>query len=121
MSDLSFDHERLDVYKVSIDFIVLSDLLIAGLPPGRSYLGDQLHRAASSIILNIAEGAGEFSKKDKARFYRMARRSATECAGVLDICRYLKLSDLDMISSGRSLLLRIVAMLVSLVKAMGPS
>jgi four helix bundle protein len=121
MPDPCFDHERLDVYKISMDFIILSDQLIGSLPSGRSYLGDQLHRAASSIILNIAEGAGEFSKKEKARFYRMARRSATECAAVLDICRCLKLSEPEIILSGRSMLLRIVAMLVSLVKVMGPS
>jgi len=34
--------------------------------------------------LNIAEGAGESSPNEKVRFYRMARRSAIECAGILD-------------------------------------
>ncbi|MBW3534903.1 MAG: four helix bundle protein, partial [Gemmatimonadetes bacterium] len=38
-------------------------------------LEDQLDRAATSIVLNIAEGAGEFSLPDKQRFYRMAKRS----------------------------------------------
>jgi len=42
-------------------------------------------------VLNIAEGAGEFAPKEKVRFYRMARRSATESAAVLDVCRNLKL------------------------------
>ena len=42
-------------------------------------------------MLNIAEGAGEFAPKEKARFYRMARRSATESAAVLDVCKNLKL------------------------------
>jgi four helix bundle protein len=41
--------------------------------------------------LNIAEGAGEFSPSEKARFYRMARRSATECAAILHVCRRLAL------------------------------
>ena len=79
-----FDHEKLDVYKVSIDFVSQAEEITKDLPKGRGYLVDQLQRAALSISLNIAEGAGEFSRKDKARFYRMALRSATECAAILD-------------------------------------
>ncbi len=41
--------------------------------------------------MNIAEGAGEYAVDEKARFYRMAKRSATECAGVLDVCQRLRL------------------------------
>lgn len=35
--------------------------------------------------LNITEGAGEYSKSEKERFYRMARRSATECTAIFDV------------------------------------
>ena len=79
-------------------------------------LADQLRRAALSISLNIAEGAGEFSPQDKARFYRMARRSATECAAILDAQQSLRLADEKRITSGRELLLRIVAMLIRMTK-----
>jgi four helix bundle protein len=65
--------------------------------------------------VNIAEGAGEFSPGDKARFYRMARRSATECAAILDACRVTHLADLELLSRGRALLLRMVAMLTAMV------
>ena len=68
--------------------------------------------------LNIAEGAGEFSPGDKARFYRMGRRSATECAAVLDVCQRLDLVAQDRYSAGRGLLLRIVAMLVGMVRTL---
>jgi four helix bundle protein len=47
--------------------------------------GNQLRRATTSICLNIAEGAGEFSAKEKAPFYRIAKRAATECAAILDV------------------------------------
>ena len=87
----TFTHERLDVYRVALDFLVLADHHAAALPRGRAYLADQLRRAALSIVLNIAEGAGEFASADKARFYRMARRSGTECAAILDSCRVLRL------------------------------
>jgi len=64
-----FEHERLDVYRASIDFLAIADQIASTFPQGRSYLRDQLRRAASSISLNIAEGAGEFAPADKARFY----------------------------------------------------
>ena len=70
----------------------------------------------SLVTLNIAEGAGEYSVSEKSRFYRMAKRSATECAGVLDICRRLQLIKEELYLRGRELLLRIVAMLIKLTK-----
>ena len=67
-----FDHEKLDVYRAAIEFVAAADSIVEELPRGRSYLSDQLLRAVTSIPLNIAEGAGEFSAKEKARFYRIA-------------------------------------------------
>ena len=87
-----FEHERLDVYKAAIELLVLADAVAATLPRGRGYLADQLRRAASSISFNIAEGAGEFASDEKARFYRMARRSAIESAAIFDACRVLSLT-----------------------------
>ena len=115
----TFDHERLDVYKAAIEFVAISDDVVAHLPRGRRYLADQLQRAAVSIPLNIAEGAGEFSRRDKRRFYRIALRSATESAAILDVCRRLELDDGTRLRAGRDLLLRIVAMLTRLTKAEG--
>jgi hypothetical protein len=60
------DHEKLTVYQVSIEFVVLADEIIEHLPRGRAYLSDQLQRAALSILLNIAEGAGEYAIDEKA-------------------------------------------------------
>jgi four helix bundle protein len=64
----------------------------------------------------MAEGAGEFSSKEKARFYRMAKRSATECAACLDACRKLNLVNNQKYNDGRELLLRIVSMFVKLAQ-----
>ena len=114
-----FDHEKLDVYDAAIQFVTVADDLVEHLPRGRAYLADQLQRAATSIPLNIAEGAGEFSRAEKARFYRMAKRSATECAAILDVCRRLNLGDKALLDSGRELLLRIVSMLIALARKCG--
>ena len=114
-----FDHEKLDVYQAAIEFIAVVGDLVEHLPRGRSYLADQLQRAGTSIPLNIAEGAGEFSGNEKARFYRMAKRSATECAAILDVCKRLDLVEPTRFQTGRSLLIRIVSMLTKMTRKNG--
>jgi four helix bundle protein len=116
-----FEHERLDVYRAAIELLTLADTIAAGLSRGRAYLSDQLRRASTSIAFNIAEGAGEFATADKARFDRIARRSATEAAAILDACRTLQLADASALATGRALLLRIVAMLTAMVVKLGES
>ena len=106
----------MDVYNLTIDFVAIADEIVIGLPRGRSYLADQLRRACTSIALHIAEGAGEFAGDEKARFYRMAKRSATECAAVLDVCRRLDLASDKRLDAGRELILRIVSMLIPLIR-----
>jgi four helix bundle protein len=83
---MPFDHERLEVYQVALDFLVVADNIVEHLPRGRGHLADQLTRASISIVLNIAEGAGKFSKPDKRRYYLSAVGSATESAAILDVC-----------------------------------
>jgi len=50
------------------------------------------------------------------RFYRMAKRSATECAGVLDVCHRLQLVEEWRYIKGRELLINIVFMLVKMAQ-----
>ncbi len=113
---MQFDHEKLDVYRVAIDFVALADTIVEQMPRGRAYLADQLQRAATSVPLNIAEGAGEFSPKEKARFYRMAKRSATECAAILDVGRRLGILATEPYDAGRELLIRTVSMLIAMAR-----
>ena len=113
-----FEFEKLDVYQVSLDFVVVADGIAESLPRGRGYLKDQMRRAANSIPANIAEGVGEFSPKDKARFYRIARRSAVECASHVLVCQRLELVQEPPAAKARDLLLRIVAMLTSMSKGL---
>jgi four helix bundle protein len=110
------DHEKLDAYHIAIEFVILADAVIEHLPRGRAYLSDQLQRAALSIPLNVAEGAGEYAIDEKTRFYRMAKRSATECAGVLDVCRKLQLLEEQKYLKGRELLVRIVSILTKMAQ-----
>jgi len=56
-----FDFEKLEVFTMALEMAVRVDPIADHLPRGRSYMRDQLRRAANSVPLNIAEGAGEFS------------------------------------------------------------
>ncbi len=116
MNQTHLDHEKLDVYCIAIDFVILANTAINEFPKGNAHLADQLHRASTSIALNIAEGAGEFSKNEKIRFYRLAKRSATECAAIIEICLQLHLIDKTNYLKSRDLLIRIISMLTKMVK-----
>ncbi len=79
-------------------------------------LADQLIRAASSIALNIAEGAGEFSPREKVRFYRMARRSAWECVAILDLLKDGRANRAPFIANQQDALNQISALLTATIK-----
>ena len=119
---MPFDHERLEVYQAALDFFDVADVVVEQLRHrgGRSNLADQLARAALSIVNNISEGAGKFSKPDKSRFrfYTIAIGSATESAAMFDVCLRRTLVDTETHDRGKRLLERIVAMLIKLSRAM---
>jgi four helix bundle protein len=109
-------HERLDVYRCSIEFLALSARVVPGIPRGNAMLADQLKRAALSVPLNSAEGAGEPTNPERRRFYGMARGSAMECGAVLDACRVLGFVEGQVLESGKALRVRIVSMLTRMCK-----
>ena len=82
---LSF--QRLDVYQRAIEFLSLAIEIIEEMPRGHSERGDQLIRAAESVVRNIAEGACRWSQADGAKHYKIARGEAMECAASLDVLR----------------------------------
>jgi four helix bundle protein len=67
-------------YEIAKDFYKLIEQI--EWPP---HLRDQALRAASSIVLNIAEGAGLPSKKQKSKHYNIAMGSLREVQAALDI------------------------------------
>ena len=110
-----FDHERLDVYREAVAF----NGWLAALLDGTVRVGevkDQLDRAATSIPLNIAEGNGKYTAKDRCRYFDSAHGSALECAAGLDILVAKVLLTPDQIRPGKESLQRIVRMLMGLIK-----
>ena len=62
----------------------------------KGHCKDQFDRALLSIVLNLAEGSGKLTAKDKRRFYAIAFGSLREVQALLDLNGYdraLKLSD----------------------------
>ena len=70
-----FSHEKLLVYDRSLEFVELSHEILSK-QNDKSNVFDQLDRASTSIALNIAEGTGKYTNKDKCRYYDIARGSA---------------------------------------------
>jgi hypothetical protein len=61
----TFDHERLDVCRLSIEYVAFSYKIAKSLGGSNRQARDQWLRAAQSIPLNIAEGNGKQSLKEK--------------------------------------------------------
>jgi four helix bundle protein len=110
-----FDHEKLEVYREAISFVAwLSALLEETIRIGD--VKDQLDRASTSIPLNIAEGNGKYTPKDRCRFFDIAHGSALECAAGLDILVARTKLTPDQVRAGKESLQRIVRMLMGLIK-----
>jgi four helix bundle protein len=82
-----FDFEKLTVYQKAKAFNKEISTWLRNTPKIDSITRDQLRRAALSIPLNIAEGTGRFTPKDRRNFYVIARSSIFEVAAILDILR----------------------------------
>ncbi|PYL44762.1 MAG: four helix bundle protein [Verrucomicrobia bacterium] len=112
---IHFDHEKLDVYREAINFCGWVGEFLASIS-AKAAAKDQLDRASTSIPLNIAEGNGKFSARDRARFFEMARGSALECAACLDVLIVRKLAKEEPLVAQKERLVRIVEMLVGLLR-----
>lgn len=76
-----FDFEKLIVYQKAKGFNALSRIYLKSAKLDIS-TADQLRRAALSIVLNIAEGSGRFSKPDRKNFFTISRSSVFECVAI---------------------------------------
>lgn len=79
-------YENLSVYQKSLVFTRTVRECTRQFPKEELYnLTSQFRRAADSITLNIAEGGGNMSEKEFARFLTYSIRSGCECKGCIDI------------------------------------
>lgn len=112
-----FSFEKLEVYKKSENIYRILNHKVFPKMQDRS-LNDQLRRASSSIILNIAEGTGKISKNDKKNFYAIARGSVNECVAILRIIHIEGNIDTMLLNDLTKLLGEIGKMLSGLIRSM---
>jgi four helix bundle protein len=118
MSRIYFDHEKLRVYQDALRFVALIDPVVAGLS-AKVAARDQLDRASTSIVLNIAEGNGKRSHPDRCRYLGIARGSALECTACLDVLVVKKQLDVARAAEGKEMLVGVVSMLIGLLETFG--
>jgi four helix bundle protein len=115
---MPFHHEKLKVYQRALEFAGWSQVLIDSLTK-RTSTRDHLERAGDSVALNIAEGNGKFSQRDRAKFFQIAHGSALECAAYLDLLVARLCCSLEAIVHGKEILEQIVKMLFKMLDQLG--
>ncbi len=88
--------------------------LIRSWPTGTAYLVDQLKCALSSVILNISEGNGRRSVKERRRFFDIAIGSAQEVSAIFDVAVAFGYMSCDRSDYLQDQLLQVVKMLYKL-------
>jgi len=97
--------KKLKAWEHARALAILSKPLIERLPATeRSGLGDQWRRAASSVVLNIAEGASRRGAKEFRKHLDIARSSLDEIEAIIDLAiglEYLSRGDVAKVGAVR--------------------
>lgn len=103
---LQLNHQKLEVYKVSREFVLECYRFTRILPEEEKYaMTSQIRRAALSVHLNIAEGASRKSENERKRFYEIARGSIVEIDAAIDIANDLNyIGKYEMINLGEKMI-----------------
>jgi len=111
-----FNHERLDAYQLALDVNrrIASLQLLDRIPRSDFRRIDQ---AATSIVLNIAEGNGRLSHLDHSRFIEIANRSNTKLAARIEMCAIRGAIGRDAAAELNRLLVRVDQMTAKLADA----
>jgi four helix bundle protein len=112
-----FIHEKFKAYQSAIAFLAIAETIVSRISAGHRPLVDQLRRAALSVPLNIAEGTGKRTRRDRDRYYWIARGSAMECAALLDALAVMNLAESEVIAEGKRLLNAVVGILTKVCQA----
>lgn len=107
-----FDHEKMDVYRKAHEFVAWCARLRSSDCVPRSTV-TSLEKASTGVALNIAEGNGKFSIKNRCRFIGHARTAALQAAATLDILAVRQVNSKRKINEGKGVLADVVRMLVA--------
>ena len=115
-----FDFEKLTVYQKTKSFNkeILSVMKTSQLDASTK---SQLRRASMSVLLNIAEGSGRFTKPDRRNFFIISRSSIFECIAIIDLMKDFGVIENSQYQRVYSLGEEISKMLFSLISSHGIS
>lgn len=100
----TYKFQRLQIYQLGLDQVSAVYAMTQRLPRTEDLnLRSQLQRAATSIVLNIAEGSTSQSDAEQVRFLGLAVRSLMECVACLDLVERHKYAPTAELTSTREL------------------
>ena len=67
------NYKNTKTYKIAMEVLIRSKENYKHWPRGNGYLVDQLRRASSSVVFNLAEGSGKRGKKNASSFSEWLR------------------------------------------------
>jgi four helix bundle protein len=112
-----FPYEKLEVYKLAVEFSLRVQELAPKIAEFSVSLADDLTRGSESIELNIAEGACHRARKLKAHYYRLARGSVGECSTILKRAERLKYLEVGETTQDQILLNRLSFLLLRIIQS----
>jgi len=113
-----FFFEKLQVYQRSLEFAIKLCKIASEFPPKFSRIRDQLIGAGISVPLNIAEGSGRKSAKEKVNFYKISRTSIFEITPIIEICLKLNLINEQIYKETREEAIELSKMINGLIKSL---
>lgn len=113
-----FFFEDLKVYQRSLKIAIALCKDVSKFSYKFSRIRDQLMGAIISVPLNIAEGFGRKSVKEKKNFYKISLTSLFECIPLLEICLELDLINKDDYERFRREITEIAMMINGLIKSL---
>ncbi len=96
---MTYKFEKLEIHQLALDHLDLIYALADRLPASEQYnLRSQIIRAATSVVLNIAEGSTSQSDAEQVRFLGMGLRSLIEtvaCRQIIARRKFIPLSEMQ--------------------------
>ena len=115
-----FYYRRLDVYQNAKQLAIDVHELLKSFPQDEKFaLTDQLRRASTSIMFNIAEGFGRYTNKERIRFLDIANGSLMEVASELELAlsfQYLTTEEFESFDEKILIVIRQLAKLRSTIQ-----
>ena len=111
-----FNFEKLEVYQRSLKLAIEIIKVAQEFNYKYNRIRDQLIGAIISVPLNLAEGSGRKSFKEKINFYKYSKGSCFESIPLISICLELKLISKKQHDSWRSEIRELCGMIAGLIR-----